>query len=77
MVLTNEILSPNHRAIFARCLDSQLRFVLQVIAGLSLPSDRHILVERASLRAAMCVRWTQGGHGSRRAKNAQTNFLRQ
>jgi hypothetical protein len=48
MVLSNEILSPNHRAIFARCLDSQLRFVPQVIAGLSLPSDSYILFGSAS-----------------------------
>jgi hypothetical protein len=38
MVLTNEILPPNRRAIFARCLDSELRFVPQVIAGLPVPS---------------------------------------
>jgi hypothetical protein len=38
MVLTNEILPPNRRAIIARCLDSQLRFVPQVVAGLPVPS---------------------------------------
>jgi hypothetical protein len=49
MVLIDENLSPNHRAIFARRLDSQLRFAPQVIAGLSPRKRRHILVGRTSL----------------------------
>jgi hypothetical protein len=64
MVLSDDCCTPNHRAIFASCLDSQLRFVSQVIAGL--PLFRYIVVDRASLRPAMRVRWAQGGHSSPR-----------
>ena len=56
----------NHRAIFARCLDSELRFIRQVTAGLPVQSDLHPFRETL-LRRAMPVRWTQGGHSSPRA----------
>jgi hypothetical protein len=48
MVLIDAPLPSKHRAIFARRLDPQLRFVPQVIVGLSLPSDSYILFRSAS-----------------------------
>jgi hypothetical protein len=48
MVLTDAIRFSNHRTIFVRCLDSQLRSVLPVSAGLPLPSDSYILSGSAS-----------------------------
>jgi DNA-binding NarL/FixJ family response regulator len=46
-----EILSPNHSAIFARCLDSQLRLVRYVIAGPSPPERTpHLCLGSAALR---------------------------
>ena len=67
MTLLDAILLSNRRAIFATCLDSRLRFVLQVIVGLPLPNDRSILM--GSRRRAMPVRWTQGGHSSTAPKS--------
>ena len=64
MALTNEIPPPNHCAIFARCLDSHLRFVPQR----AVPPKRPLRPFCESLlRRAMRVRWTQGGNSSRRA----------
>jgi len=60
IVLIDEILSPNRRAIFARCLDFQLRFVPQVIAGLPHPSDAISLLGEPPSRSAMQVLWIQG-----------------
>ncbi len=64
MTLLDAILPSNRRAIFARCLDSRLRFVSQAFAGLSLPSDSYILFGERLLRRAVPVRWAHGGHSS-------------
>jgi hypothetical protein len=67
MVLIGEILSANHCAIFVRCLDSQLRFVPQVISGVSLRSDRYIRFWERSLDG-QCAASTRGTAPEERVK---------
>ena len=64
MTLLNAIPPSNRRVIFARRLDSQLRFVSQAFAGLSLPSEPTSFLGERLLRRAMPVRWTQDRHSS-------------